>query len=82
MDLEELETAVDWILSDSGLPFQIKRKQAQAIHHVVKGKDTLCCFPTGFGKSLIFQVLPPLYKKHFGHESPIASWLCLLWSAL
>ena len=38
---------------------EIKEHQYEAIKSVVvQGKDTVCVLPTGYGKSLIFQILP------------------------
>lgn len=39
----------------------LKPSQAEAIHSLLVGKDTLCVHPTGSGKSAIF-VLAPLMK--------------------
>ncbi|MBO5712457.1 MAG: DEAD/DEAH box helicase, partial [Acholeplasmatales bacterium] len=38
----------------------LKPKQREIIHSVVSNKDTIALLPTGFGKSLCFQ-LPALY---------------------
>ena len=38
---------------------EIKEKQYQALLFIVKdNKDTICVLPTGYGKSLIYQLLP------------------------
>uniref|UniRef100_A0A7M5X4C0 DNA 3'-5' helicase n=1 Tax=Clytia hemisphaerica TaxID=252671 RepID=A0A7M5X4C0_9CNID len=34
-----------------------------AISNIYYGRDTLCVFPTAFGKSLIYQCLPKLFKS-------------------
>ena len=39
-----------------------KAKQVEAVQNVILQRDTLCLLPTGYGKTLIFQVLPPLYS--------------------
>ena len=43
--------------------FSIKPQQLSAISYILKGIDTLCILPTGFGKSLIYQLLPSLFLK-------------------
>ena len=44
-------------------PFIPKDKQVEAVYSTLKQKDTLCLLPTGYGKTLIFQVLPALCKR-------------------
>ena len=43
--------------------FTLKPQQFHTISSILKGLDTLCVLLTGFGKSLIYQLLPPLFKK-------------------
>jgi superfamily II DNA helicase RecQ len=41
---------------------EIKDKQYEALWPVVKNKnDTICVLPTGYGKSLIYQLLPFMF---------------------
>ena len=44
---------------------EIKEHQYEAIKSVVvQGKDTVCVLPTGYGKSLIFQILPFVFDYY------------------
>ena len=43
----------------------VKDKQMEAILAVVRGKDTFV-LPTGFGKSMIYGVLPVVFDKKKG----------------
>ena len=43
-------------LSESGLSFTLKREQELAMRHLLNGKDVMTVLPTGFVKSLIFQL--------------------------
>ena len=52
-------TALDEAVKEMGLS-SLKSKQTEAIFAVVAGKDTL---PTGYGKSVIYGVLPSLFDK-------------------
>ena len=53
--------AVGISLKDLGLEV-LKREQLQAVESVVlKRKDVLAVLPTGFGKSLIYQVLARVF---------------------
>ena len=41
----------------------LKSKQIEAITEFVKGKDTFVALPTGYGKSLIYAVLPLVFDS-------------------
>ena len=38
--------------------FTLKAQQREAVKHVWDGKDVFVLLPTGFGKSIIYEVLP------------------------
>ena len=47
--------------------FELKKEQETALRAVVvKKKDCLCVLPTGFGKSLIFQLIPLVWDQLYG----------------
>ena len=50
------------VLKNKGFSFILKREQDSALRHLFKRKDVLAVLPTGFGKSLIFQLLVFLAK--------------------
>ena len=51
------------------LGFQcLKEKQIEAITSYVEEKDTFVSLPTGFGKSLIYGVLPSIFNKLKGEH--------------
>ena len=41
--------------------FTLKAQQREAVKHVWDGKDVFVLLPTGFGKSIIYEVLPFLF---------------------
>lgn len=41
----------------------IRQKQLEALYHISLGADTLCLLPTSSGKSLIFQLIPEVWRK-------------------
>ena len=46
-------------LADNNFPsFCLKPKQVQCFEYLLQGFDVLSILPTGFGKSLVFQLLP------------------------
>ena len=53
---------VNYALSKLGMShLELKNQQKQAIVAVYEGKDVFVFLPTGFGKSVCFQVLPFLF---------------------
>ena len=49
---------------------ELKECQYEAIKAVVVDqRDTLCILPTGYGKSLIYQLLPFVFDACLGHEN-------------
>ena len=43
----------------------LKKHQIEAIYSLMKGKDCICSLPTGYGKSLIYELLPFLFEDAF-----------------
>ena len=40
---------------------KLKDEQFRAVGSVLRGKDVLAVLPTGFGKSLMYQILPDVF---------------------
>lgn len=61
MASEELfESCLNEVLEDlrsKGFTFSLKSEQRSSLRNLFEGKDLLAVLPTGFGKSLIFQLL-------------------------
>ena len=55
-DEEDLQRALDF-LAQKGFDRELKEEQGSAILQLMSGGDLLGVLPTGFGKSLIFQLL-------------------------
>ena len=51
-----LDKAILFLSSKSSREIHFKKKQEIAIKSLLKEKDVLAVLPTGFGKSLVFQV--------------------------
>lgn len=45
---------------------RLKEKQLEAITSYIQGNDTFVSLPTGYGKSIIFGVLPLVFDKMKG----------------
>ena len=53
---------VDICIKKLGENYSIKQKQFEAIDSILRGRDTLAILPTGYGKSLIYQLLPSIFS--------------------
>lgn len=51
----------------------LKPEQKLIVEHVVHRKDVFAALPTGFGKSLTFQLLPSVYKALFDQGFDVPS---------
>jgi len=57
----------------------LKPKQLEAIQKFCSGKDVFVSLPTGYGKSVIYAIMPSIFDKLRGsaflskHDMPIAS---------
>ena len=49
----------------------LKSEQAACIQCIYKGKDVFLWLPTGFGKSLCYEVLPFIFNDKFGKHNSI-----------
>ena len=49
---------------------KLKEEQLLAIDEFVSGKDVFVSLPTGFGKSLIYGLLPAVYDRVRGYTMP------------
>lgn len=49
---------------------ELKDKQKETIKSFASGKDVFVALPTGYGKSLCYQILPILFDALRGHPTP------------
>jgi superfamily II DNA helicase RecQ len=47
----------------------LKAQQYKILDAITSEKDVICVLPTGYGKSIIFQLLPYVYEYHLEKES-------------
>ena len=57
-ELRCYDSAIESVLEDIDSAFILKEEQRNAIKAFVDGKYVFAVLPTGFGKSLIYQVYP------------------------
>ena len=65
----EFSAALDEVVREAGLT-ALKRKQREAIEGIISGKDVFVTVPTGYGKSIIYALLPSLYDRCRGKMCP------------
>ena len=58
----DFRQALDEVLKEISFT-ELKPKQQEAIEAFVSGKDVFVALPTGYGKSVIFGILPSLFDK-------------------
>lgn len=52
------EECITFSVNSLGIDFDLKEKQIVILKALYTGKDCVGILPTGYGKSLIFQLLP------------------------
>ena len=68
--IDHFHCALEFALEKLGkAEFSLKEAQYEALKSVVfEGKDTICILPTGYGKSLIYQLLPHVFDYFLSRE--------------
>ncbi len=61
--MEGLKEAIRRSLLKRKLEFSLKKEQMECISSIVAGRDVLAALPTGYGKSVIYQILPEVYDN-------------------
>ena len=70
-DSVSIKTAISEVISEIQSISSIKPEQESALVEYLNGKDVLAVLPTGFGKSLIYQLAPLVTKKLNPSINPI-----------
>ncbi|WAR08483.1 RECQ1-like protein [Mya arenaria] len=58
-------------LQRMNISFKLREEQKQCLENVFNLRDTIAVLPTGFGKSLIFQLLPCLMQEKLQRQEPM-----------
>ncbi|XP_063052381.1 probable ATP-dependent DNA helicase RecS [Engraulis encrasicolus] len=69
--IDYFDRGVDSVISKMKNIPVLKDEQRAALKEFVGGKDVIALLPTGFGKSLIYQIAPLVVKEMGGHPEPI-----------
>ena len=62
-ELRCVDSTIEPVLEDIDSAFILKEEQRNAFKAFVDRKDVFTVLPTGFGKSLIYQLAPMVAKK-------------------
>lgn len=54
---------VSQVLAEKGIEYKLKREQNIIISHLVDKSNVLAVLPTGYGKSVIYTLLPSIMDK-------------------
>ena len=63
----EFQRAVDESVREAGYG-SLKVKQQEALELFVSGKDTFVALPMGYGKSILYALLPNIFDKLRGKQ--------------
>ncbi|XP_078581267.1 putative ATP-dependent DNA helicase RecS [Branchiostoma floridae x Branchiostoma japonicum] len=70
LDDRRVDSAIASVLEELDGISSLKPEQIDALKAFIGGRDVLALLPTGFGKSLIYQIAPLVWKK-LGRANPI-----------
>ena len=63
VSMEQLKGAIEGALTKRNLSIALKKEQMECVSSILDGRDVLAVLPTGYGRSLIFQLLPDIYDQ-------------------
>ena len=66
MENERSSSLFNLIKAEMGIQFDLKAEQHAALDHLLNRRNLLAVFPTGFGKSVLYGILPRMLHK-VGH---------------
>ena len=69
--MAEVHSTVKAVCSELGYP-SLKEKQLLVITEFLSGRDVFAALPTGYGKSLCYSCLPPVFDKLRQSQGSIA----------
>jgi superfamily II DNA helicase RecQ len=81
IEMEKFKEAVIKATTEAGITFQLKDKQIECLKNVVLGRDSVGILPTGYGKTLIYTLLPSILDEYYakaGHIIVVISPLVAL----
>ena len=78
MDDEKLEESIKLAKKRCGIEFNLKDKQLRCLKTVLNGQDCIGILPTGYGKSLIYSLLPDILDQYYGYSRTNSSIVVLI----
>ncbi|XP_033761766.1 ATP-dependent DNA helicase Q-like 3 [Pecten maximus] len=71
--MADFSQAVEAAKRALGIDVILKEKQTESLRHLYIGKDVITVLPTGYGKSLIYQLLPWMFQLKHDQETPMVA---------
>ena len=69
--MADFQNCLKFALDKANISYTLRPKQIETLYELFRGVDTVAVLPTGYGKSIIFQLLPFMMQKKFGTEEPL-----------
>ena len=69
--MADFERSVDYAKKEFNIEFRLREKQQETLQHLFEGRDVISVLPTGYGKSVIYQLLPWMFQKKHDQETPM-----------
>ncbi|XP_060084050.1 bifunctional 3'-5' exonuclease/ATP-dependent helicase WRN-like [Ylistrum balloti] len=63
-------TCIEFAKTHLNFKHELKEKQVQTLQNLYEGRDVISVLPTGYGKSIIFQLLPWLFQRKYDSSTP------------
>ncbi|PJE78234.1 ATP-dependent DNA helicase RecQ [invertebrate metagenome] len=68
--MADFDTCVEFAKEQIRFNHNLKEKQLDTLRHLYEGRDVVSVLPTGYGKSVIFQLLPWLFQRKHNSRTP------------
>jgi superfamily II DNA helicase RecQ len=68
LDVKKFNSALDVAKERTNIHFELKDKQIDCLKSLVEGKDTVGVLATGYGKSLVYTLLPYIQDSYYGTD--------------
>ena len=69
--MADFTNCIEFALQKLGIKFDLKEQQLEILSTLYEDKDCIGVLPTGYGTSLIFQLLPYFMQRKHGKDEPM-----------
>ncbi|OWF50907.1 ATP-dependent DNA helicase Q-like 3 [Mizuhopecten yessoensis] len=68
--MADFDTCVEYAKTQIYFQHHLKEKQLDTLRNLYEGRDVVSVLPTGYGKSVIFQLLPWMFQRKHNSATP------------